>query len=86
MMLGLALVLIPMIAVAGVKRSNYHGMPILRYGEFIEAEGGYSDTPRFSASDVEIFAAGFIVALIAFLYVRSKTPKQEHNWIGPFMY
>ncbi len=85
-MLGLAFVLVPMIAVAGVKRSNYHNARMFPYGEFIEAEAGYSDTPRFSTSDVEIFAVGFIVALVAYLYVRSKTPKQEYNWIGPFLY
>jgi hypothetical protein len=84
--LGLIFVAVPMITLAEIRLQYSREVRLPPAWGVVEVEGTAADMPEFSGSDAEIFGVSFVVALIAYLFVRSKLPEREHNWIGPFLY
>jgi branched-subunit amino acid ABC-type transport system permease component len=83
--LGLLLTLVPL---ATIKAENgYNAMP-QSFREQLKALEGTRDSggTTYSASDVEIFAISFVIALVVYLLVKSRMPHRRHEWTGPYPY
>jgi hypothetical protein len=83
--LGLSLILVPL---ATIKAENGYNAMTYSVGERLETLEGTHDSgfATYSVSDVEIFAIGFVIALAAYLLVRSRMPRRRHESIGPYPY
>jgi hypothetical protein len=81
MVLGLLLMLVPLITISEVKANNNFPMPEHLLDQLEKIEGKYS-----SDVDVEVFAISFVIALVAYLLVKSRIPHREYERIGPYWY
>ncbi len=84
--LGLALVLLPLITVAEIRPQNSYLLPESLSGRFKQVEGVYYDVPQSSSSDVQVFAVSFLMALVAYLLVRRKRPYRDSGLIMSIPY
>jgi hypothetical protein len=79
LVLGLALVLLPLFTVAELK-SQYENLPQpslaqrLRYLE---------SPPPYNTSDVEVLSACFAIALVAYVFFRGKRSRREDGVLRP---
>lgn len=81
--LGAALILVPLITFAKFIAENRYVSS--QFAHVLERLEG-SRPPSYSASDVEIFAFGFIIALIAYVLFKRRTPRQDSIWFRPYLY
>jgi hypothetical protein len=83
--LGLSLILVPLATIKAENGFNAMGYSV---GDRLETLEGTHDSgaATYSASDVEIFAISFVIALAAYLLVRSRMPRRRHESIGPYPY
>jgi ABC-type uncharacterized transport system permease subunit len=79
--LGLVLMLVPLITLTEVNANGYSLMPDYFSRQLEKVEQTYN-----SDIDLRIFAVSFVIALIAYLWVKHKMPKRDYGWIGPYRY
>jgi len=89
--IGLLLTLVPLITLAEIKAGyNHYAMPSSLSQRMETLEGARAhfdaDTPRYSAYDLEILAFSFVIALVAYVLFKRRTPHHDHRWSGPFPY
>jgi hypothetical protein len=78
---GLAITLIPLIASAEINvRSDYILMPEYLTQHPWQAEEDYDLSSTRYSINTEIFVISFAIALVAFLWVRRKTP-HDYSWM-----
>jgi hypothetical protein len=77
--LGLSLTFVPLITTAEVKtNSNYLLMPEYHSSQLQESGGVYRlVSAKYAPADLEIFVISFVMALVAYLWVRQKMPHNE---------
>jgi hypothetical protein len=83
--LGLALVLLPLFVLAETRPQNY-AFPQSLSEKFREVERPPSDAQNASESDIQVFAACFTVALVAYIFTRRRRPQHEYRWFGQIPY
>jgi hypothetical protein len=83
--LGLSLTLVPL---ATIKAENGYSAVQQSFQDRLETLDGTHDSgaTTYSASDVEIFAISFVIALVLYLLVKSRMPRRHYEWIGPYPY
>jgi hypothetical protein len=80
--LGLALVLLPLFTVAEL-RSQYESQPQPSLAQRLKyVESPPPDSARFS-SDVEVLSACFAIALVAYVFFRGKRSRREDRLLRP---
>jgi hypothetical protein len=75
MVLGLSLVLVPLITISEATTTDYFLMPSLS-NRLEKIEGKYSPD-----ADVAFFAISFVIALVAYLLVKSIMPRRDYGSI-----
>jgi hypothetical protein len=84
--LGLRLVLVPLITLAGTGAENHYG-PFESLSERLKGlDGSSSEGSKSSTSDVESLALSFIIAMVAFMFFRRRRPNDERKVFGPLPY
>jgi hypothetical protein len=85
-LLGLLLVLVPLVTLAGIgAQDNYK--PNELFSERLEQLDGRTSNNRSSTSDVESLALSFIIVLAAFVFLRRRRPQFERRMAGtPWYY
>lgn len=84
--LGLTLVLVPLIALAGIKpENNVMGRPFSQQLEKLEGTHGL-DAPKCTNSDVRILAFSFIIALVVYMVFKHGISHSDYRWGRPFLY
>lgn len=79
--LGLTLVLVPLITIKA--QSEYNGFPIRAFSEDQLSPEGRSDNTNVANSwstQMEFIVVSFVLAIIAYLLVRSRMPRDETVW------
>lgn len=72
---GLLLILVPLITLASVKAENH--IAILE-----SLDGSSSDKSKSGTSEVESLALSFVIAVVAFMFLRRRRPQSEHTVLG----
>lgn len=81
-LLGLSLMLIPLITMTeATANSHYLLMPEHLSRQLEKLEGKYS-----ANADVEVFAISFVIALVAYLLVKSIIPHRDYERYWPYWY
>ena len=80
--LGLALVLVPLVTLAEIGTQNRSGLPEALSLKFREVESSPSNEPKVSESDVEVLGLCFVLALVTYVLSRRKTSERKHRLIG----
>jgi hypothetical protein len=77
--LGLSLTFVPLITTAEVKtKINYLLIPDYHPSQLQESGGVYRlVSAKYTPADLEVFAISFVIALVAYLWVRQKMPHDE---------
>lgn len=86
MIVGLAMVLVPLITLAETKHYEGYDMPQALYQRLREVEPQTSDLPHVSTSDLWLLAASFIIALAAYMFLRNRLPHREYRLTGHIPY
>jgi hypothetical protein len=76
---GLALILVPLYTVGEIRGGSSGRLPEAFSNNFKEVEGSPPNTPRFSESDVTVFAVSFVVALASYVLIRHKMPDHDYS-------
>jgi hypothetical protein len=84
-LLGLSLTLVPL---ATIKAQNsYNAIPQSIQERLKTLEGTHdSGATTYSASDLEIFAISFVIALLVYLLVKHLLPQHDYGRIRPYLY
>lgn len=82
---GLTLVLVPLVALAEIRKQDNLGLIQTIPKTFIQVEGGNSDIPSVSQADVETLGACFAIALIGYFFFR-KSSHRERVFPGALLY
>jgi len=78
--LGLTLVLVPLIALAGIEaENNVMDRSFCQQLEQLEGTHGL-DAPKCSDSDVKILAFSFVIALVAYMLFRHRISHHDYRW------
>jgi Mn2+/Fe2+ NRAMP family transporter len=87
LVLGLTLVLIPLIALAGIKAENDYAMGRSLFQQLEQLEGTHDlDAPKFTTSDVKILAFAFVIALVVYMVFKHGISHHDYRWGRPFLY
>ena len=84
LVLGLSVVMVPILALAEIKRQD-SSMTTDSFSEKF-TEGPDSNAPTFSSSDIWFLSICFVVALVAYVVFRSRLPEREHRMVGHIPY
>jgi hypothetical protein len=84
-LLGLLLVLVPLVTLAGIGAQD-HYKPNELFSERLEQLDGRTPDNRSSTSDVESLALSFIIVLAAFVFLRRRKPQFERRMAGALSY
>ena len=82
--LGLAIMLVPLIAGAEMRNDSQLGFPASLSEHFRKLEGPsvQTDLPKFSASDIEAISICFVLALVLYMWAKIKQPHRKYRWTG----
>ncbi len=83
---GLALVWVPLVTFGEIKSQNYAGLNRLFPEQLEELQEPHSNAKDYSESDVEVLSVWFMVALGAYLLLKSKMSKYENAKLWPYLY
>ena len=84
LILGLSVIMIPILALAEIRRQDSPMTSNSFSEKFIE--GPDSNAPTFSSSDIWFLSICFVVALVAYMLFRSRLPEREHRMVGHIPY
>ena len=83
LVLGVTITLVPLVTRAEIGNTQiWSTQSVSQALRDLDGSSSSVSPPKFSASDLEILASCFVVALILYLWVRSKRPDREQRWIG----
>jgi hypothetical protein len=81
--LGVAITLVPLITQAEIENTQiWSAQSLSQVLRDLDGSSSNVSLPKFSASDLEILTSCFVVALVIYLWVRSKGPDREYRWLG----
>lgn len=83
---GVVLTLIPLVTFAKITGKNNYANPGVLCEEFKRLETPQRDASKFSVSDVKIFAASFVIALVVYVLFKRRTSSYDYTGIKPYPY
>jgi hypothetical protein len=84
--MGLLLVLVPLITLVGVRAGDHYGLPQLLSQRLEQLDGSSSEKSKSDTSEVESLALSFIIAVVAFMFLRRRRPRGEYGGFGQLPY
>jgi hypothetical protein len=83
---GLLLVLLPLVTIIGVEAESHLGLPRAFSENQAGSAGPRSKQSGPSTSEVESLALSFAIAVLAFMFLRRRTPRHERIFFGQVPY
>jgi hypothetical protein len=84
LLLGILAIITPLLALAPFEKRNQGGVSLF-LGEGLRGlEGPYASglsTPNSYSSDLTVLTISFVIAMIVYLLVRRRIPRQEPPWV-----
>ncbi|MBX5328757.1 MAG: hypothetical protein QHH18_05465 [Candidatus Bathyarchaeota archaeon] len=81
--LGLLITLVPLVTFAKITPAHTDAEAHVLSKSLRDLEGLRADTPTYSHADIEVLAISFVVALIAYILLKRRTPYRELPSLRP---